>query len=103
MRQKVLSSIEKIATKNKKIIFIGSDLGPNVLKNFKEKYPDIFVGIAGTVQYAHNFQTTAERDGQTMYPIFIILIFVLSYILLRSVLASVITLFVIILFPISKS
>jgi predicted RND superfamily exporter protein len=64
---------------------------------FKEKYPDIFVGIAGTVQYAHNFQTTAERDGQTMYPIFIILIFVLSYILLRSVLASVITLFVIIL------
>ena len=64
---------------------------------FKVKYPDIFVGIAGTVQYAHNFQTTAERDGQTMYPIFIILIFVLSYILLRSVLASVITLFVIIL------
>ena len=45
---------------------------------FEEKYPDIFVGIAGTVQYAHNFQTTAERDAQTMYPIFVILIFILS-------------------------
>ena len=64
---------------------------------FEEKYPDIFVGIAGTVQYAHNFQTTAERDAQTMYPIFVILIFILSYILLRSVLASLITIFVIIL------
>lgn len=66
-------------------------------KYFKEKYPNIFVGIAGTVQYAHNFQTTAERDAQTMYPIFILLVIVLSYLLLKSIIASFITLFVILL------
>ena len=42
MRQAVLKSLEKLANKNKKIIFIGSDLGPNVLKNFKKKHPDRF-------------------------------------------------------------
>ena len=36
MRQAVLESLEKLANRNKKIIFIGSDLGPNVLKNFKK-------------------------------------------------------------------
>ena len=37
MRQQVLKSIEKISKKNKKIIFLGSDLGPGILKDFKKK------------------------------------------------------------------
>ncbi len=63
---------------------------------FQKKYPEIYLGIAGTVQYAHNFQTTAERDSTTMYPIFLILITIISYLLLRSVIASLITLLIII-------
>ncbi len=42
MRKKILNCIEKTARKNKKIIFIGSDLGVGVLDNFKKKNPDRF-------------------------------------------------------------
>ena len=37
MRKKILQTIEKVGNKNWKIIFIGSDLGPDVMKNFKKK------------------------------------------------------------------
>ena len=42
MRQKCLETIFELAKKNKNIVFIGSDLGPNVLNNFKKKFPDRF-------------------------------------------------------------
>lgn len=37
-----LETVFELAKKNKKIIFIGSDLGPGVLDNFKKKFPDRF-------------------------------------------------------------
>ena len=42
MRKKCLDTIYELAKKNKKIVFIGSDLGPNVLDGFKKKIPDIY-------------------------------------------------------------
>jgi len=42
MRNKCLDTIYKLAQNNKKIIFIGSDLGPNVLDTFKKKIPSRF-------------------------------------------------------------
>ena len=42
MRKTCLDSVFKIAKKNKKIIFIGSDLGPGVLDNFKNEIPKRF-------------------------------------------------------------
>ena len=42
MRKKCLDTIYELAKKNKKIIFIGSDLGPNVLDSFKKKFPNRF-------------------------------------------------------------
>jgi transketolase len=42
MRQTCLNTVYELAKKNKKIIFIGSDLGPGVLDSFKKKYPDRF-------------------------------------------------------------
>jgi transketolase len=42
MRQACLKSIFDLAKKNKKIIFIGSDLGSGVMKDFKKKYPERF-------------------------------------------------------------
>jgi len=42
MRKKCLDTIYELAKKDKKIIFIGSDLGPNVLAKFKKKYPNRF-------------------------------------------------------------
>ena len=42
MRQVCLNTVYELAKKNKKIVFIGSDLGPGVLDTFKKKYPDRF-------------------------------------------------------------
>ena len=37
MRQMCLNTVFELAKKNNKVIFIGSDLGPGVLDNFKKK------------------------------------------------------------------
>ena len=66
-------------------------------KLFSEKYPEIFVTVAGSARYSHNFQTTARTDATTMYPGFLILIIFLSYIFLRSALASILSLTIIFL------
>ena len=42
MRQTCLNTVYELAKKNKKIVFIGSDLGTGVLDSFKKKYPDRF-------------------------------------------------------------
>ena len=42
MRKAVLESLENLSKKNNKIIFICSDLCPNVMKNFKKRYPSRF-------------------------------------------------------------
>lgn len=42
MRQTCLKTIYKIAKKNKKVVFIGSDLGPGVLDDFKKSMPERF-------------------------------------------------------------
>ena len=66
-------------------------------KLFSEKYPEIFVTVAGSARYSHNFQTTARTDATTMYPGFLILIIFLSYIFLRSAIASILSLIIIFL------
>ena len=42
MRKKCLETVFELAKKNKNIVFIGSDLGPGVLDDFKKKYPKRF-------------------------------------------------------------
>ena len=42
MRQTCLNTVLEIAKKNKKVVFIGSDLGPGVLDDFKKKFPNRF-------------------------------------------------------------
>ena len=64
---------------------------------FNNKYPDVFVTVAGSAMYSNNFQTTARSDATSMYPGFLALIIILSYILLRSITASAISLIVIFL------
>ena len=43
MRKTCLNTIYHLATKNNKIIFIGSDLGPGVLNEFKNSIPARFL------------------------------------------------------------
>lgn len=42
MRQMCLKTVFELAKKNKKVVFIGSDLGPGVLSDFKKKFPKRF-------------------------------------------------------------
>ncbi|MDB3920283.1 hypothetical protein N9349_06010 [Candidatus Pelagibacter sp.] len=42
MRQASLRAVFKLAKKDKKIVFIGSDLGPGILEEMKQKYPERF-------------------------------------------------------------
>ena len=48
MRKTCLETVFELAKKNKKIVFVGSDLGPGVLDKFKKKYPKRFLmeGVA---------------------------------------------------------
>ena len=64
MRQAVLKSLEKLANKNKKIIFIGSDLGPNVLKNFKKKHPDRFFMEGAAEQHIISMACGMAQDAR---------------------------------------
>lgn len=43
MRKKCLEIIFEIAKKDRKLIFVGSDLGPGVLDQLKKKYPNQFL------------------------------------------------------------
>jgi len=42
MRKTCLDTVYELAKKDKKIVFIGSDLGPGVLDNFKKEMPERF-------------------------------------------------------------
>ena len=42
MRKTCLETVYELAKKNNKIVFIGSDLGPGVLDDFKKKIPNRF-------------------------------------------------------------
>ena len=42
MRNEALNTVHKITKKNKKVIFIGSDLGNNVLTKMKKEQPSQF-------------------------------------------------------------
>ena len=44
MRQTCLNTVFELAKKNKKVVFIGSDLGPGVLDNFKKISKSFFYG-----------------------------------------------------------
>ena len=77
MREACLNTIYKLAKKNKKIVFIGSDLGPGVMDNFKKKIPKRFfmegvseqsiIGIAsglakeGFIPYVNTIATFLTR------------------------------------------
>ena len=51
MRQAALNSVYEIAKENKNIVFIGSDLGPGVLEEFKKNIPERFFmeGVASNL------------------------------------------------------
>lgn len=67
MRKTVLDSLQNLAKKNNKIIFIGSDLGPNVMKDFKIKYPSRFFMEGAVEQHIISMACGMANEGFIPY------------------------------------
>jgi transketolase len=67
MRQTCLQTIYEIAKKDKKVIFIGSDLGPGVLDEFKKKFPDRFFMEGVSEQYIIGMAAGMAKRGYRPY------------------------------------
>ncbi len=63
MRKKCLDTVYNLAKKNKKIIFIGSDLGPKVLDNFKKKFPKRFFMEGVSEQFIVGMSAGMAKEG----------------------------------------
>lgn len=67
MRQECLNTIYSLAKKNNKIIFIGSDLGPGVLSDFKKKIPKRFFMEGVSEQFIIGMSAGLAIDGYKPY------------------------------------
>ena len=67
MRKTCLNTIYELAKKDKRVLFIGTDLGPGVLDNFKEHYPDRFFMEGVTEQHTLGMLAGLAMDGFIPY------------------------------------
>ena len=67
MRKTCLDTIYKIAKKNKRVVFIGSDLGPGVLKDFKKNISDRFFMEGVSEQYIVGMSAGLAKEGFLPY------------------------------------
>ena len=67
MRKKVLESVYELAKKNDKILFIGSDLGPQVLKDFKKEFPERFFMEGAAEQHLISMASGLALEGFIPY------------------------------------
>lgn len=64
---------------------------------FKKLHPGIEVRLTGSTMLSHAFSTSSQDDGQTIVPLMYLIILLITYITLRSVLATFISLLIIIM------
>ena len=67
MRNQFLKSLYKIALKNRKILFVGSDLGANVLDDMKKKIPTQFFMEGVSEQYMIGMSAGLALEGYRPY------------------------------------
>ena len=67
MRKECLDSVFRLAKKNKKIIFIGSDLGAGVLNEFKKKIPERFFMEGISEQHIIGMAAGMAKEGFIPY------------------------------------
>ncbi len=67
MRNTWLETLYKIASKNKKVVFIGSDLGAGVMHDFKKKFPDRFFMEGISEQHIIGLAAGLASEGFTPY------------------------------------
>ncbi len=67
MRQTSLNMVYELAKTNDKVVFIGSDLGPGVLENFKKNIPDRFFMEGIAEQFIIGFSAGLAKEGFIPY------------------------------------
>ena len=67
MRKECLDSVFRLAKKNKKIVFIGSDLGAGVLNDFKKKIPERFFMEGISEQHIIGMAAGMAKEGFIPY------------------------------------
>jgi len=67
MRKTSLDCVYELAKKDKRIIFVGSDLGPGVLDDFKKNIPDRFFMEGVAEQYIIGMSAGLAKEGFIPY------------------------------------
>tara|TARA_B100000686_G_scaffold318568_1_gene368486 strand:+ start:304 stop:1221 length:918 start_codon:yes stop_codon:yes gene_type:complete len=67
MRKTCLDTVYELAKKNKKVIFLGSDLGPGVLDNFKKEMPQRFFMEGVSEQFIIGLSAGLAMEGFKPY------------------------------------
>lgn len=67
MRKTCLDTIYKLAAKDSKVIFVGSDLGPGVLNNFKKQFPNRFFMEGVSEQSIIGIAAGMAMEGYKVY------------------------------------
>ena len=67
MRKTSLDCVFELAKKDKRVLFIGSDLGPGVLENFKKELPDQFFMEGVAEQFIIGMSAGLAKEGFIPY------------------------------------
>ena len=67
MRQEALNTVYELAKKDKRVVFIGSDLGAGTLSKMKEEFPDRFFMEGISEQHILGFASGLAREGFIPY------------------------------------
>jgi transketolase len=67
VRQKALNSVYELAKNDKRVVFIGSDLGPGVLNEMKENLPDRFFMEGVSEQHVVGMAAGLAMEGFVPY------------------------------------
>ena len=67
MRKTSLDCVYELAKKDKRVLFIGSDLGPGVLENFKKDLPNQFFMEGVAEQFIIGMSAGLAKEGFIPY------------------------------------
>ena len=67
MRQTSLNMVYELAKEDSRVVFIGSDLGPGVLNDFKENIPERFMMEGVAEQFIMGFSAGLAKEGFIPY------------------------------------
>ncbi len=100
-RTTAVSAVLTLPSKSVEEVPLAMAKAREIAKNFKEKNPDIRLEIVGNIALNSAFFESSQADGKTLFPGMIVVLLLMLAILLKSIGAVIITMFIIALSVIS--